>query len=202
MHKGLTTTRHYINISFKFRTVSNCPPPAPAPAPAPEAAVADPVPGPSGDTDKETTPSKRKTKSQQATDDHFEKILKLAQSEDHPVELAMQAIAKQVIRTLDDEEQDEILEQFQTMSASFFRERRRKLRASKKKSTASAAAAVAMPPPPPLVAQPNGTVRHEAQPVENMGDILFEVAGELPPMNQYNLQYVRDEQNGTTYMKM
>ena len=191
--------------------MSNCPAPAPAPAPAGPVAAAPPedgdaVPGPSGDSsDKEVTPSKRKTKSQQATDDHFEKILKLAQQDEHPVELAMQAIAKQIIRTLDEEEQDEILEQFQSMSSGFFRERRRKLRAAakKKSGTASAtvSAAVAMPPPPPLVAQPGNSTVQRVEEEEGLGDILFEVARELPPMNQYNVQYVREE-NGTTYMKM
>ena len=134
--------------------MSNCPGPAPAPAATAPPEDGGAVPGPSGDSsDKEVTPSKWKTKSQQATDDHFEKILKLAQQDEHLVELAMQAIAKQIIRTLDEEEQDEILEQFQSMSSGFFRERRRKLRAAakKKSGTASAtvSAAVAMPPPLP-----------------------------------------------------
>ena len=186
--------------------MSNCPAPAPAgPVAAAPPEDGDAVPGPSGDSsDKEVTPSKWKTKSQQATDDHFEKILKLTQQDEHPVELAMQAIAKQIIRTLDEEEQDEILEQFQSMSSGFFRERRRKLRAAAKKKSGTAlatvSAAVAMPPPPPLVAQPgNSTVQRVEE--EGLGNILFEVARELPPMNQYNVQYVREE-NGTTYMKM
>ena len=129
--------------------------------------------------------------------------MKIAQQEDHPVELALQAIAKQIIRTLDDEEQDELLEQLQSMSSSFFREWHRKLRAAQRKTSAPSAT-VSMPPPPPLMAQPgSSTQQNEVQHVieEGPGDILFEVAGNLPPVDQYNVQYVREE-NGTTYMKM
>ena len=91
------------------------------------------------------------------------------------------------------------------MSADFFRERRRKLRVAAKKKSGTASvtvsAAVAMPPPPPLVAQPGNSTVQRVEEEEGLGDILFAVARELPPMNQYNVQYVREE-NGTTYMKM
>ena len=76
----------------------NCPSPPAPPAPPQGQAVdagGDAVPGPAvADNTEQNTPSKRKTKSQQDKDDHFEKILKIAQQEDHPVELALQAIAK------------------------------------------------------------------------------------------------------------
>ena len=101
--------------------MSNCPaPPAPPAPPQGQAddTDGDAVPGPES-TEQEVTPSKRKTKSQQDKDDYFEKILKIAQQEDHPIELALQAIAKQIIRTLDEEEQDNLLEQLQSMSSSF-----------------------------------------------------------------------------------
>ena len=78
------------------------------------------------------------------------------------------------------------------------------LQREKTSGTASATvlASVAMPPPPPLMAQPGNQNQVQGVEVEEgLGDILFEVAGELPPMNQYNVQYVREE-NGTTYMKM
>ena len=187
--------------------MSNFPAPPAPPAPA-EAAVEAvpppaPAPGPSGDnTEQESTPSKRKTKSQQDKDDHFEKILKMAQTEDHPVELALKAVAKQIIRTLDEEEQDELLEQLQSMSSIFFRERHRKQRASKRKTSGTASATVSVPPPPPLMAQPGNQNQNQVQQVEEgVGDILFKVTGALPPMEGYNVQYVREE-NGTTYMKM
>ena len=88
-----------------YSTASNCPTPVAPPAPPNDvtedkAAKQDQVAGQGGaqDVDKErpSTSTKRKTKSQTECDDALDKIYKLAQAEDHPVELALIAIAKQI----------------------------------------------------------------------------------------------------------
>ena len=76
------------------------------------------------------------------------------------------------------------------------------MRAAQRKSTASATVLV---PPPLMAAQPStvpqqNQVQHHIEEEQGVGDILFEVAGNLPPMDQYNVQFVHEE-NGTTYMK-
>ena len=75
-----------------------------------------------------TSGTKRKTKSQVERDSNMEKILKLAQADDHLVELALTAIAKQMIRSLNEDEQDELLDEIQAVSSAYFRERRKKLK--------------------------------------------------------------------------
>ena len=59
----------------------------------------------------DTPPWKRKTKSQQDKDEQFNKLLKVAQQEDHPVELGLASISKQMQRSLNEEEQDELLDE-------------------------------------------------------------------------------------------
>ena len=46
--------------------------------------------------------------------------MKIAQVEDHPVELVLTAVAKQMIRTLSTDEQDELLDEIQTVSSKYF----------------------------------------------------------------------------------
>ena len=46
-----------------------------------------------------TEGTKQKTQTQAERDNNIEKIIKIAQVEDHPVELALTAVAKQMIRT-------------------------------------------------------------------------------------------------------
>ena len=59
----------------------------------------------------DTAPQKWKTKSQQDRDEQFNKLLKVAQQEDHPVELGLASISKQMQRSLNEEEQDELLDE-------------------------------------------------------------------------------------------
>ena len=59
----------------------------------------------------EDTPHERKTKFQQEKDEQFNKLLKITQTDDHPVELALAAISKQMQRSLNEEEQDELLDE-------------------------------------------------------------------------------------------
>ena len=68
---------------------------------------------------------KRKTKSEIAREEQFNKLLKIAEQEDHPVDLALSAIGKQMIRTLTTDEQDELLEDIHCVSDKYFRECRK-----------------------------------------------------------------------------
>ena len=139
------------------------------------------------------TPAKRKTKSQSERDDNLDKFLKLAQSEDHPVELAMTALAKQMIRSLTEEEQDDLLSEIQSVSPQFFREKRRKRKAD------STVQQIVTPPPPPLTLV---GMQQQAQIQQLESDGVLVEVGSLPPLEQYNstVQYVSDD--GHTYMKL
>ena len=99
-----------------------------------------------------------------ACEEQFNKLLKIAQVEDHPVELALSMIGKQMLRSLADDEQDEFLEKMCSVSDRYFRERRKCLRAERAAST-TGNPKTTTPPPPPLT--PAG------QPVMNRGEILI-----------------------------
>ena len=64
--------------------------------------------------------TKCKTRTQAEHDNNIDKIMKIAQVEDHPVELALTAVAKQMTRTLSADEQDKLLDEIQTVSAKYF----------------------------------------------------------------------------------
>ena len=66
---------------------------------------------------------KRKTKSQMDREEQFNKLLKVAQQEDHPVELALTAISNQMQRSLNEEEQDKLLDELRSVASTFFREK-------------------------------------------------------------------------------
>ena len=97
----------------------NCPAPAQRPQPndVGEADMENENTAPTTTTDKGT---KCKTKSQSERDTNIEKILAVAQVDDHPVELALSAIAKQMIRKLDTDEQDKLLDEIQSVSSKYF----------------------------------------------------------------------------------
>ena len=157
-----------------------------------------------GSDDEQPLPGKkRKTKSESAHDEQFNKLLKIAQQEDHPVELVLGGLAKQIIRTLDHDEQDELLDEIQVVSSRHFREKRKHLRAAKNTSAGTTVNAD-LPPPPPLTAA--GQLQHQnslqAAQVNEVaaGEMLFEVS-DMPPLQQYSVEYVRSEE-GVTYMKI
>ena len=157
-----------------------------------------------GSDDEQPLPGKkRKTKSESARDEQFNKLLKIAQQEDHPVELVLGGLAKQIIRTLDRDEQDELLDEIQVVSSRHFREKRKRLWAAKNTSAGTTVNAD-LPPPPPLTAA--GQLQHQsslqAAQVNEVGarEMLFEVSN-MPPLQQYSVEYVRSEE-GVTYMKI
>ena len=156
----------------------------------------------------EDTPRKRKTKTQQEKDEQFNKLLKIAQTDDHPLELALAAISKQMQRSLNEEEQDELLDELRAVASSYFREKQRSKRSAASAAISHPPVPLQTPPPPPLqhasemVAQPQPqqAVQNIHQTDVGHGDILFEM-GDLAPMQQYNMEIVRDSTGGT-YMKM
>ena len=150
------------------------------------------------DDDTGSTGKKRKTKSEVACEEQFNKLLKIAQ--DHPVELVLSGIAKQIIRTLDSDKQDELLDEIQGVSSRFFRQKRQRLRAAKNTSNTTVNADLLPPPPLTAAGQPqHGLQTAQVNKVGN-GDILFEVS-DMSPLQHYNLEYVRSEE-GATYMKI
>ena len=129
-----------------YSTASNCPAPAQCPQPndVGEADMENENTAPTTTADKGT---KRKTKSQSERDTNIEKILAVAQVDDHPVELALSAIAKQMIRKLDTDEQDELLDEIQSVSSKYFQERHKRIKSNNHQSVVSV---VPTHPPPPL----------------------------------------------------
>ena len=193
---------------FFYSTTSNCPAPPPQAEPvdadgeqnAPPTEVTPSTSATGSDDDTGSTGKKWKTKSEVAREEQFNKLIKIVQQEDHPVELVLGGIAKQIIRTLDSDEQDELLNEIQGVSSRFFRQKRQHLRAAK--NTSNATVNADLPPPPPLTAagQPqNGLQAAQMNKVGN-GAILFEVS-DMPPLQQYNIEYIRSEE-GATYMKI
>ena len=111
-----------MTLSVAYSTASNCPAPVKAlqmnHVPEEEAEAEQQV-----DADMRSQKEKGtkcKTKSQSDKDNNIDKMMHIAQVEDHPVELALTAIAKQMIRSLDSDEQDDLLDQIQSVSAKYF----------------------------------------------------------------------------------
>ena len=149
--------------------------------------------------------TKRKTKTQAEHDNNIDKIMKIAQVEDHPVELALTAVAKQMIRTLSPDEQDELLDEIQTVLAKYFRELCKKLKRDAPPGGPPMSVVRTTPPPPPLT--PAGqlvqTGLHHAD-IQQLEDQVLVEVGSLPPMDQYGtaVQYVTSPDTGTTYMQL
>ena len=122
--------------------------------------------------------------------------------EDHPVELVLTAVAKQMIRTLSADEQDELLDEIQTVLANYFQEWHEKLKRDAQQAGPPVSIVRATPPPPPLTPAgqlvQTGLQHAEIQQLEDQ--VLVEV-GSLPPMDQYGsvVQYVTSLDTGTTY---
>ena len=192
-----------MNSVYFCSTTTNCPAPPPRPEENTDADGSN-----DAEVGEEDTPRKRKTKSQQEKDEQFNKLLKIAQTDDHPVELALAAISKQMQRSLNEEEQDELLDELRAVASSYFREKRKSKRSAASAAISHPPVPLQTPPPPPLrhasemVAQPQPqqAVQNIHQTDVGHGDILFEM-GDLAPMQQYNMEIVRDSTGGT-YMKM
>ena len=94
------------------------------------------------------------------------------------------------------------------MSDKYFRECSRQLRAEKTANDqpGTTSSGPAPPPPPPLLRagqpQPQCQVQMQTASVNEVGagDMLMELQ-DIPPMQQYNVEYVHGVE-GTTYMKL
>ena len=214
----------YVSLSFilffnDFSTTTNCPAAPAQPVPADIADLTGNGNNNNNDNNidvEENADSpkwKRKTKSQMDREEQFNKLLKVAQQEDHPVELALAAISKQMQRSLNEEEQDELLDELHSVASKFFREKRRRERrqvSAAQPSTSSTSNPT--PPPPPLLWANERPAQIQQVPVQSnlqaplqqstgkIGEMLFDVSS-LPPMQGYNVELVRDSEGGT-YMKM
>ena len=144
--------------------------------------------------------TKHKTKSQNEWDSNIDKIMYIAQVEDHPVELALTAIGKQMIRSLDSDKQDKLLDQIQSVSATYFCKRHQR---SKRNVVQEPVQSAVLWGPPPLTParQPAAQAVQHAEIQQMQDDMLVEV-GSLPLMEQYNVQHVAAAQTGATYMKL
>ena len=78
-------------------------------------------------------------------------MLKVAQQEDHPVELGLALISKQMQRSLNEEEQNELLDELRAVASNYFREKRRRQRREVSSVVPSISTALLTPPPPPLL---------------------------------------------------
>ena len=111
-------------------------------------------------------------------------------------------------RSLNEEEQDKLLDELCSVASTFFREKRRERRqvSSAQPSTSTSNPT---PPPPPLLRANERPAQIQQVPVQQAplqqstgesGEMLFDVSS-LPPMQGYNMELVRDSEGGT-YMKM
>ena len=146
-----------------------------------------------------TVPKKRKSlsKKQQYNAELTECILNLAEKEDHQVDLELAAIGARIKRKLNSEETDDILDEIKEVTKSFFN-RKRQRQASVSVQPAVCTAQPVMAPPPPLMRQPQTQMQQEEQ---GGPDVLFDLSG-MPPLQGYDVQYMRDASNNNTYMKL
>ena len=125
------------------------------------------------------------------------------------MELALPAISKQMQRSLNEEEQDELLDELRSVASTFFREKRRRERRQVSSVQPSTSTSNPTLPPPPLLwanerpAQIQQVLVQQTplqQSTGEIGEMLFDVSS-LPPMQGYNMELVRESKGGT-YMKM
>ena len=112
-------------------------------------------------------------------------------------------------RSLNEEEQDELLDELRAVASNYFREKRKREMMEVSSAVQSTSNALPTPPSPPLL---RANERRPLQQVQNLqeqvqqetrselGEVLFDVSS-LPPIQGYNMELIRDS-NGGTYMKM
>ena len=132
-----------------------------------------------------------------------ERILQMAEREEDQVDLELAAIGARIKRKLSPDEIDDLLDEIKDLTRSFInrKQRREEIAAvSIWPTTSTAPTAVTVAPPPPLQRQPIIQTQNQAK---ELGDqsILFDMTG-MPPMEQYDMQYVTDPGSQTTYMKL
>ena len=185
------------------------------PIPASEETVPIAVPQDEGDGDgpqrqeassstSNTAPKrKRLSKKEQYNAELNEHILQIAEREEDQVDLELAAIGARIKCKLSPDEIDDLLDEIKDLTRSFINRKRRReeiAAVSVQPTTSTAPSAVTMAPPPPLQRQPLIQTQNQAK---ELGDqsILFNMTG-MPPMEQYDMQYITDPGTQTTYMKL
>ena len=146
---------------------------------------------------------KRVTKKEQYNAELNECILQMAEREENQVDLELAAIGARIKRKLSPNEIDDLLDEIKDLTRSFInrKQRREEIAAvSVQLTTSTAPTAVTVAPPPPLQRQPIIQTQNQAKELADQS-ILFDMTG-MPPMEQYNMQYVTDPGSQTTYMKL
>ena len=151
------------------------------------------------------TAPKRKcvSKKEQYSAQLNERILQMAEKEEDQVDLELAAIGARIKHKLSPDEIDDLLEEIKDLTRAFINRKRRReeiAAVSIQPTTSTAPTAVTVAPPPPLQRQPIIQTQKQAK---ELGDqsILFNMTG-MPPMEQYDMQYVTDPGSQTTYMKL
>ena len=151
-----------------------------------------------------TTPKhKRVSKKEQYNAKLNECILQMAEREEDQVDLELATIGARIKHKLSPDEKDDLLDEIKDLTRSFInrKQRREEIAAvSVQPTTSTAPTVVTLAPPPPLQRQPIIQTQNQAK---ELGDqsILFDMTG-MPPMEQYNMQYITDLGSQTTYMKL
>ena len=146
---------------------------------------------------------KRVSRKEQYNAELNECILQMAEREEDQVDLELAAIGARMKRKLSPDEIDDLLDEIKDLTRSFINRKRRReeiAAVSVQPTTSAAPTAVTVAPPPPLQRQPMIQTQNQAK---ELGDqsILFDMTG-MPPMEQYDMQYVTDPGSQTTYMKL
>ena len=146
---------------------------------------------------------KRVSKKEQYNAKLNECILQMAEREEDQVDLELAAIGARIKRKLSPDEIDDLLDEIKDLTRAFINRKQRReeiVAVSVQPTTSTAPTAVTVAPPPPLQRQPIIQTQNQAK---ELGDqsILFDMTG-MPPMEQYDMQYVTDPGNQTTYMKL
>ena len=117
----------------------------------------------------------------------------MAEREEDQVDLELATIRARIKCKLAPDEIDDLLDEIKDLTRSFINRKRRReeiAAVSVQPITSTAPTAVTVAPPPPLQRQPIIQTQNQAK---ELGDqsILFDMTG-MPPMEQYNIQYITD----------
>ena len=151
------------------------------------------------------TPPKHKhvSKKGQYNAELNEHILQMAEREEDQVDLELAAIGARIKCKLSPDEIDDLLDEIKDLTRSLINRKRRReeiAAVSVQPTMSTAPTGVTLAPPPLLQRQPMIQTQNQAK---ELGDqsILSDMTG-MPPMQQYDMQYVTDPGSQTTYMKL
>ena len=146
---------------------------------------------------------KRVSKKEQYSAKLNECILQMPEKEEDQIDLELAAIGARIKCKLSPDEINDLLDEIKDLTRAFINRKRRReeiAAVSVQPTTSTAPTAVTVAPPPPLQRQPIIQTQSQAK---ELGDqsILFNMTG-IPPMEQYDMQYVSDPGSQTIYIKL